>query len=82
MFESGSGGDYTSIEGAVSQSCFDFGIVFSGSNFNDFISQSIPEGFDETVTGVAITDPIAEISSSLQFQGYPHSGSVGSGIEE
>ena len=82
MFESGSGGDYTSIEGAVSQSCFDFGIVFSGSNFNDFISQSIPEGFDETVTGVAITDPIAEISSSLQFQGYPHSGSVGSGIGE
>ena len=80
MFESGSdGGDYTSIEGAVSQSCFDFGIVFSGSNFNEFISQSIPEGFDETITGV-ITDPITEISSSLQFQGYPQTSFTGSGV--
>ncbi len=52
----------------------------SVSNFNDFISQSIPEVFDESITGVAITNPITEISSSLQFQGYPHSGSVGSGM--
>jgi len=80
MYKTGSA-DYTAIEGAVSQSCFDFGIVFSGSNFNDFISQSIPEGFDETVTGI-ITDPSTEVSSSIQFQGYPHSGSVGSGVGE
>lgn len=79
MYKTGSA-DYTAIEGAVSQSCYDFGIVFSGSNFNDFISQSIPEGFDETITGVAITDPSTEISSSIQYQGYPHSGSVGSGM--
>lgn len=81
MYKTGSA-DYTAIEGAVSQSCYDFGIVFSGSNFNDFISQSIPEGFDETVTGGIITDPSTEVSSSLQFQGYPHSGSVGSGVGE
>ncbi|MGY8867309.1 MAG: hypothetical protein ACKVJK_17060 [Methylophagaceae bacterium] len=73
-------GDYTSIEGAVSESCFDFGIVFSGSNFNEFISQSIPEGFDETITGGVITDPSTEISSSLQFQGYPQTSFTGSGM--
>lgn len=73
-------GDYTSIEGAVSESCFDFGIVFSGSNFNEFISQSIPEGFDETITGEIITDPSTQISSSLQFQGYPLGGFTGSGM--
>lgn len=75
MYKTGSQ-HYSSIEGAVSQSCMDFGITFSGSNFNEFISQSLPDAFDEDITGV-ITDVIAQISSSLQFQGYPVSGGVG-----
>ena len=78
MYKTGSQ-HYSSIEGAVSQSCTDFGITFSGSNFNDFISQSLPEAFDETITGV-ITNSVNQISSSLQYQGYPQSGSGGSGI--
>ena len=57
MYKTGSK-HYSSIEGAVSQSCTDFGITFSGSNFNQFISQSLPEAFDESVTGV-ITNPVS-----------------------
>lgn len=78
MYKTGSK-HYSSIEGAVSQSVGDQYMTFSGSTFNDFISASIPWGFDESITGT-ITDPSTQVSSSLQFQGYPHSGSVGSGI--
>lgn len=80
MYKTGSK-HYSSIEGAVSQSVVDWYMTFSGSTFNDFISASIPEAFDETVTGT-ITNSGLQISSSLQFQGYPQSGSGGSGIEE
>lgn len=78
MYKTGSK-HYTSIEGAVSQSCVDRYINFSGSDFQDFIAQAIPEAFDETIVGRVITNPSTQISASLQFQGYPHSGSIGSG---
>lgn len=79
MYKTGSK-HYSSIEGAVSQSCVDRYINFSGSDFQDFIAQAIPEAFDETVVGRVITNPSTQISASLQFQGYPHSGSIGSDI--
>jgi len=81
MYKTGSK-HYNSIEGAVSQSCVDKYINFSGSDFQDFIAQAIPEAFDESIVGKVITNPSTEISSSIQFQGYPHSGSIGSGITD
>jgi len=81
MYKTGSK-HYNSIEGAVSQSCVDMYINFSGSDFQDFIAQAIPEAFDESIVGKVITNPSTEISSSIQFQGYPHSGSIGSGITD
>jgi hypothetical protein len=77
MYKTGST-HYSSIEGAVSQSLLDFGIEFSASNFQQFISASLVDAYDPDITG-PITS-VLDISSSLQFQGYPISGS--SGIDE
>jgi len=62
--------DWNSIEGAVSQSLQSINQNFSASNFNDFISASVSEYFDNNITGT-ITDASNQISSSIQFQGYP-----------
>ena len=78
MYKTGST-HYSSIEGAVSQSLLDFGIEFSASNFQEFISASLVDAYDPDITG-PITS-VLDISSSLQFQGYPISGSSGIGTD-
>lgn len=72
MYKTGSQ-DWNSIEGAVSYSLTTITSSFSASHFNDFISASVSEYFDQTITGT-ITDASNQISSSLQFQGYPTFG--------
>ena len=69
MYKTGSE-DWHSIEGAVQVSNSSIGNSMSASNFNEFISASVAEYFDFSITGV-ITDSSNQISSSHQFQGYP-----------
>ena len=72
MYKTGSQ-DWNSIEGAVSYSLTTVTSSMSASHFNDFISASVGLYFDQTITG-QITDPSNQVSSSLQFQGYPTYG--------
>jgi|TARA_R110002012_G_scaffold26734_4_gene86481 hypothetical protein len=72
MYKTGSQ-DWNSIEGAVSYSLTTVTSSMSASHFNDFISASVGLYFDQSITG-QITDPSNQISSSLQFQGYPFYG--------
>jgi len=69
MYKTGSE-DWHSIEGAVQVSNSSIGNSMSASNFNEFISASVAEYFDFSITGI-ITDSDNQISSSIQFQGYP-----------